>query len=63
MYVYESETLNVSFKPNTLHASMTVARLQKLLGPARWDNDVFTCLQVIDRDSADIELMNAKGRV
>ena len=63
IYVYESETLNVSFKPNTLHASMTVARLQKLLGPARWDNDVFTCLQVIDRDSAEIELMNAKGRV
>ena len=62
-YVYESQTLNVSFKPSSVHPSMTLPRLQKLLGSARWDTDVFACLEIIDRDTAEIEMMNGEGRV
>ncbi|UJR14782.1 hypothetical protein I4U23_001770 [Adineta vaga] len=58
--IYEAETLEVSFTPNSLHPPMTIQRLRQLFGEIRWQQDVFACINIHDQNSADIELMNAE---
>jgi hypothetical protein len=60
--IYETESLEVSFAPGSSNPSMTVPRLRQLLGETRWRADVFACLSIRDRKSADIELMNADSK-
>jgi hypothetical protein len=61
--IYEAQTLEVSFVQGSSHLPMNPQRLRQLFGEACWERDVFACTQIHDKDSADIELMNAEGIV
>lgn len=59
--VYEAETLQLSFVPNTIRQPMTSSRLRQLIGERRWQQDLFACLGIQNQVSAEIELMNPEG--
>jgi hypothetical protein len=56
--VYEAESVEVAFVQDSKHPSMTLPRLRQLFGENRWREDVFACVSIRDKNSADIELMN-----
>lgn len=60
--VYTAETLVVSYASNTAHLPITVQSLQEIFGENQWHEEVFACVPTNDRNTVQIEMMNAEGQ-
>lgn len=61
--IYETETLEISFANGPSQRMMSLPRLRQIIGPQRWEKEVFACLAIREHRNAEIELMNAESEL
>ena len=57
--VYESEAVQMSVEQSE---PLTIERLRRLLSVRRWQRDVFACVAIFNRTTAEVELFTSDGK-